>query len=399
MINIGIICEYNPFHLGHALHISKTKEIIKQKHGDDCDVGVICAMSGNFAQRGDFAIFNKHARAKMAVLCGADLVIEIAAPYALSSAEGFARAGVHLIDSLGICGYLSFGSESGNMDDLNIAADMLMYDKAGALLKDALGRGLSYALAQQSAADALLGEKSDIFRSPNNILAIEYIKALRESDSKMKPITVTRTGGKHDGDTGYSALSLRRAFGKGQIPQKQMPKAAADVCMEEIASGKGPVSIKSVEQAILSRLRTVSDFAAVPGGTDGLDRRFLRVASEASSIEEILREIKTKRFAMSRIRRMLMCAVLGITYEHIRNPPPYIRVLAMNKTGMRILNDSSKGAGLPIITKPASVKKLCKQSIALFEAESRATDFYVLAYQKESCRAGGSEWRQSPIVV
>jgi len=393
MKTVGIICEYNPFHLGHARHIEKTKAAL----GDDTNI--VCVMSGNFVQRGDFAIFNKHARAKMAVLCGADIVIELPTPYALLSAGGFAKAGVCILDALGICDFISFGSETGNIDQLCFAAETIKSEEAQMQIKEGLSRGLSYASAQQQAADLLLGDNSDVFKTPNNLLAIEYIRALAEQNSSIKPFTVLRTGGAHDSETGCSATALRKLFLMGEVPKHRMPGAAVAVSMEEMMLGRGPVSVKNAEQAILSRLRTIKDFSEVPGSTDGLDRRFLRYATTLPCIESIMDSIKSKRYAMSRIRRMLMCAVLGITNDDIKNPPPYIRILAINQRGKLILSKAKKKVMLPILIKPAFVKKQSKPALRIFNLEADATDFYALAYDKKQCRTGGNEWKQSPIIV
>jgi len=392
MKTAGIICEYNPFHLGHLYHIEKTKEILGN---DTC---VICVMSGNFVQRGDFAIFNKHARAKMAVYSGADIVIELPTPYALLSAGDFAKAGVYLLESLGVCNYISFGSESGSIDELTNAATVIISDEAQMYIREGLSIGLPYASAQQQAADCILGERSAIFNTPNNILAIEYIKALAENKSKIKPVTIARTGGEHDGNSGYSATAVRRELHHGNLPVAQMPGAAVAVSMEEMVLGRGPVCVKDAEQAILSRLRTIEDFSQYHGGADGLDRRFIKYAGKMPSLNEVLASIKTKRYAMSRIRRMLICAVLGIRSDDTKNMPAYIRILAMNKKGMETLRRLKKKAKLPVITKPASVYKQNKQVQGAFKLESSVTDFYALAYSKEENRTGGGEWRQSPVI-
>jgi len=393
MNTVGIICEYNPYHLGHSWHIGQTRSAL----GDD--TAVVCVMSGNYVQRGDLAVFNKHARAKMAILNGADLVIELPTPYALLSAGGFARAGVYILSRLGACDYISFGSESGNISELRNAANAIASDEAQRHIRFWLGKGLPYASALQSAAGAVLGAKADVFKSPNNLLAIEYIKAIDEYGSLMRPMTVRRVGGKHDTDTGYSASSLRKTLLKGSMPLSHMPGAAVAVCMEEIVSGRGPVFIKDVEQAILSRLRTLGDFSMIPDATEGLENRFMRFASEGTSIDSILNMVKTKRYAMSRLRRMLMCAALGIKAEDTANPPPYIRILATNGKGMELLKAVNKKNMLPVITKPASVKKLSGAALRLFSLEAAATDLYALAYTKEEERTGGWEWRQSPVII
>ena len=393
MKTVGIICEYNPFHLGHTGHIVKTRQTLGE------DVAIVCVMSGNYVQRGDFAIFNKHVRARMAISCGADLVIELPTPYALQSAEGFARAGVFILDKLGICNYLSFGSESGDINLISEAASLIVSTKADMITKEWLGKGVSYATAQQKAADEIMGKRASIFKSPNNVLGIEYIKALSRYGSSMKPITVLRTNGEHDSDSGYSASALRKAFVSGKLPMTEMPEAAYLSSLEEIAMGRGPVSIATAEIAMLSRLRAIGDYSGIQGVSEGLESRFKRFVSQETSVASILSKVKTKRYTMSRLRRVLICAALGIKKELIQSTPPYIRVLAMNSKGMMLLGAARKKTRLPIITKPASVYKHSESVIRTFSLEASATDFYVLNYANEAERGGGQEWRHSPIIL
>jgi len=393
MKTAGIICEYNPLHLGHTGHIEKTRLAL----GGDC--AIVCVMSGNFVQRGDFAIFNKYARAKAAVQCGADLVIELPLPYALSSAEGFADAGVYILDRLGVCDYLAFGSESGDIGALSEAAVAIVSKRADMLTKEWLDKGLSYAAAQQKAADAVLGARSEVFKYPNNLLGIEYLKAITAYESSLKPITVKRTGDEHDSDTGLSAFVLRKTLMRGEKPWGLMPNAAVMVYMEEIAAGRGPVFINQSELAILSRLRAAKSFSDLPGATEGLDNRLMRYTETEPTFEAILEKVKTKRYTMSRLRRMLLSACLGITAADAQKPPPYIRVMAMNRVGMKILAEARKKTRLPIITKPASAKSLSGRALELFNKEAAATDFYVLSYPGEINRGGGQEWCQTPWRV
>ena len=432
---VGIICEYNPFHPGHAWHIGATRRAL----GGEC--GVVCVMSGNFVQRGDFAVFNKHARAEMAVLGGADLVIEMPTPYALSSAEGFASAGVLLLDSLGICEFISFGSESGSIHELSAAADAIVSPEADTILRTWLDKGISYAAARQKAADAVLGVRSDVFKSPNNLLGIEYLKAMSARGSRLKPMTFKRVGGTHDSTEGLSARAIRERLlsgtaepapaaassdmpttsasgsnpdivGRGLAPaaaSSDMPPASAscahDPCPtesvweREIVAGRGPVSMRMCEQAMLSRLRALDDFSIFPGTSEGLDRRFLRYAKTEPTINGILEKVKTKRYAMSRLRRTLICACLGITTDYTREPPPYIRVLAMNQIGMKLLKAMRHKTTLPIITKPAAALNLSGFAVKLFRKESSATDFYALAYPTANARTGSQEWHKSPVVI
>ena len=396
----GIICEYNPIHNGHVWHIEKTRQWLGPNSA------IVCLMSGNFVQRGDVAVFGKHARAEMAVRCGADLVVELPSPYALSSAEGFARAGVFILDRLGVCDAISFGSESGDINALREAAEAIATAEADVLIRECLGRGLPYAAACQKAADAVLGPRSEVFRSPNNLLGIEYVKAITALGSQLKAVTIRREGGEHDGGTGLSSSAIRKMLldcvGQGaaySMALGSMPDAAAAICMEEISAGRGPVFMKNAEAAMLSRLRAIKDYSGLPDATEGLDKRFARYAASEPTVAAVLEKTKTKRYAMSRLRRMLMCACLGITAEDTREPPPYIRVLAMNAAGREMLNSARKKAALPIITKPASVRRLPGRAVELFKKEAAATDFYALSYPGEAARAGGDEWRMTPVVI
>ena len=391
----GIICEYNPIHSGHTRHIEETRLALSGEPS-----AIVCVMSGNFVQRGDFAVFSKHARALAAVRSGADLVVELPSPYALSSAEGFAKAGIYILD--GLCDYISFGSESGDIGALTKAAEGIVTPEAGIAVKEWLSRGLPYAAALQKAADTVLPDaRAELFKTPNNLLGIEYLKAIAATGSSLKPITVKRTGCAHDSAAGRSSSSLRKILYSGGEPWRHMPTGAVGVYREEIKAGRGPVTMKSCELAMLSRLRAMSveEFAELPGVSEGLDRRFARYAATEPTVDAILEKIKTKRYAMSRIRRMLMCACLGITAIDTREPPPYIRVLALNATGAKLIKEARTAEDLPMITKPASVRGLSGRAGELFCKEAAATDMYVLAYPDESKRFGGQEWLISPCVV
>ena len=406
MKTAGIICEYNPFHKGHAFHIEQTRRAV----GGEC--AIVCVMSGNYVQRGEPAVFAKHARADAAVRGGADLVFELPTPYALQSAEGFAAAGVHLLDSLGVCGYISFGSESGDLAQLSGISQAIATPEASALLKGWLDKGLPYAAAQQKTVDAMLGKNAQALKSPNNLLGVEYLKALAAAGSKMQPVTVRRMGGDHDGKTGRSASAIRKGFLPDVPPDVppallpamlpamlvDVPRLCAAVYEAEIKAGRGPVSMEACELAMLSRLRAAGDLSALTGATEGLDQRMLRYIASEATVAGILEKTKTKRYPMSRLRRMLLCACLGVISDDIKNPPPYIRVLAMNSTGTQLLKEMRKKASLPIIIKPASAKKLPGRAAELFRKEAAATDFYVLAYSNAAMRSGGQEWKISPII-
>lgn len=397
----GIISEYNPIHAGHIRHIALTRAMLASDAAAGSDIGVVCVMSGNFVQRGDLAIFEKHCRAEAAVACGADLVIELPLPYVLSSAERFARGGVMLLEALGVVTHLSFGSEAGNIDVLQEIADGMGAPESSVLLREEMKSGISYPAARQKAAVRLLGEKADAIKTPNNILGIEYLSALRGLKSDMIPLTVRRIGAMHDAPGAESASYLRQLLQNGETPWNFMPETAAAIFTRELDAGRGPVLIDNADTAILSRLRMLQaeSWARLPDATEGLQDRLMRCARLQPTLAAVLDSAKTKRYPLSRLRRMALCAVLGITEDDTRQPPAYIRVLAMNRRGAEILREVNEASSLPVITKPAQAKLLPEPARSLFQKVSNATDFYVLAYPGKQNRSGGQEWTTSPKII
>lgn len=393
----GIICEYNPIHGGHVRHFAETKALLGG------DTAVVCVMSGNFVQRGEPAVFEKHARASAAVRSGADLVVELPLPYVLSSAEGFARGGVRLLDALGVVTHLSFGSEAGDIEVLRDVSDSLILPEMGDLIRKKLRDGIPFAAARQSAAQSALGDKALALGTPNNILGIEYLKALKETGSVMEPVTVRRSGGGHDEDGVLSSSYIRKLLREGRITEawERMPSGAAEILKEEILLGRGPVFTENDEAVLLSRLRMLPEaaFLALPDATEGLGRRLMRYAGMCPDIESILASVKTKRYALSRLRRMLMCACLGVQAGRAAPPPPYIRVLAFNSAGRQLLRTIREKSALPVITKPAAAQALDGAALDLFKLEAAATDLYVLLYPNANNRTGGAEWKVSPAYI
>ena len=382
----GIICEYNPYHLGHLFQM---KESVKQL-GEE--TAVVCAMSGNFVQRGEPAVFSKFARAEAAVKCGADLVIELPSFVSLNSAEGFAKGGVKLLDSLGVCTHLSFGSEAGDIKKLNDTALALLSPQMDEMIKSELAKGLSYAVSRQNALEKIMGKAAEIISKPNNILAVEYLKALKTVGSEMLPVTVSRQGGDHDGAAGYSASAVRRALEEGDAAFACVPEKAREVFAREISQGRGPVFTKDIENPLLYRLRTMTeeDFEKLPFSGEGLGMRLCKSVKTSGSLAEILEKTKTKRYAMSRIRRMVMCAYLGLTKDDMLCEPRYIRVLGAGKRGRELLAKMRETAKLPVIVKPASARELLR--------DTRETDLYTLAYRNEKQRICGADFTTSPYI-
>lgn len=397
---IGIVGEYNPFHYGHKHHIAETKRLL----GEDCPV--VCAMSGDFIQRGEAAVYSKFARAEAAVRSGVDLVLELPPAWALSSAEGFARGAVGLLGSIGVVTHLSFGSECGEVEPLETLAEILLDPLIGADIRRELEaqEGIPFAAARQRAVAKRAGELSGQLETPNNILAVEYIKAVYEQGLSIKPVTVQRFGSGHDkmSESGHkSAAEIRRALANGADISASVPGSAYEIYRREDKLGHGPVLMENLESAMISRLRMLPDsaFAALPDAGEGLNNRLARAAREESGLDAVIAAAKSKRYALSRIRRMVMCAVLGISADMSRETPPYARVLAANARGCALLREMEGKARIPVITKPAAVKELGAECREVFDRSSSAHDLYVLGYSAKEERRGGADWRTSPKIV
>ncbi len=329
----GIICEYNPLHRGHRHQFQKIRESIGE------DSAIVCLMSGNFVQRGAPAIADKSLRAAAAVACGADLVLELPVTYALSSAEGFAAGGVEILSPF--CHRLCFGAECADENTLNTTARALISPDFRAHLRTFLDEGISFPAARQKALEDM-GYSEEILSSPNNILAVEYCKAILAQESNMRPYPILREGSYHAQEADRenpSATALRKLMESGQDWQEYIPEAAIPYF------SKAPLHALSFgERAILGKLRTMPDeaFSALPGGSEGLWRKFMHACREKATLEEIIDATKSKRYTRTRIDRMLLCAFLGITEEMCRAAVPYVRVLALNDRGREILKLARK---------------------------------------------------------
>ena len=396
---VGIVTEYNPLHRGHTLQMERTRQLL------GADVPVICVMSGNFVQRGDFALVRKHARAAAAVQSGADLVVELPLPWAVSSAEGFADGAVQVLTATGQVTHLSFGSECGDAAALREVAAVLDSPEYAVRLRQLLDSGAAYAACRQTAAEELLGrDRAPLLALPNNNLGVEYCRAITRQGAAITPVTVLRQGAAHDGaavDGIASASAIRKLAAEGKTAaalELMAPAMAERYCIEGLAR-RAPVLAQRCERAVLARLRSMrrEDFAALDEGGEGLGNRFYAAAQSAASLAELLDAVKTKRYAYARLRRMALWAYLGITPGERPVKVPYIRVLAANGRGCRLLADMRETAALPVITKPADARDLPAEALAVFELEARATDLYTLAYP--TLAAAGSEWRESPVIV
>lgn len=393
----GIICEYNPFHNGHLHHIEETR-----RNGA---THIAAVMSGNFVQRGDAAVIDKHTRARLAMQCGADLVIELPVQYCLSSAEYFARGGVWLLHALGAVDELSFGSESGDIDALISAAEATQRIKTerSEEIKCMMERGLTYPRALSEAVREAFPGAADIIAEPNNLLGIEYIRAMRSFGTEIKPYTVKRESAMHNDDhpTGNMASAgfIRENIIKnsnGYDPYAYMPEIWADEIVR--AAGEGRIAFtERLERVILYKLRTASaeEISRINDVGQGLEYR-IAGARRAASLEELLEAVKTKRYTLARIKRIMLSLILGITREDMEHLPPYGRVLAMNSRGREIL---TRAKGRSLMPYDGSLARLGQQggTAERFAAlEGMAGDIYGLALADISL--GKNDYREKMIV-
>lgn len=397
MLIAGIVAEYNPFHNGHEAHIAATKAALGP------DTGIVCCMSGDFVQRGEAAQWSKFARAECAVRCGVDLVFELPVQWALSSAEGFARGAVGLLDSLGVVDRLSFGSECESVEPLERVAEALLSPTIAAEIRAEAQSGDSYAVVRERVLLRRIGDEAKLIETPNNILAVEYIKALYDVGSRIKPMAVQRRGADHDRAAEgriRSASELRTMTAAGKSIEPFMPRASFAVLERERELGRGPVLMSQLESALLARLRmlTKSDLAELPDAAEGLENRLL-AAMEEPTLDGVLAAAKSKRYALARLRRMCMCAALGIHAGMNEGTPPYARLLAASERGREILRLIEGRSRVPVIIKSATGRKLPYESRECFELNARARDLFVLGAPVTGERRGGSDWRATPVIL
>ncbi|MBP3683681.1 MAG: nucleotidyltransferase family protein [Oscillospiraceae bacterium] len=363
---VGIVCEYNPLHLGHLKQI----RMIRERYGSN--TAIVCAMSGNFVQRGMPAIIDKSHRAEAALVSGADLVLELPVTAALSSAEGFASAGIRILSQ--ICDILCFGTETADGEILMQTANALLSDQFPPLLKGQLEKGLSFPAARQAALEEM-GLEAALLSQPNNILAVEYCKAIITQKSSMEIFPIHRAGSYHaevaDAEN-PSATAVRNLMLYAHNWKSCVPRAARPIFEN------APLhTLEAGERAVLGKLRTMTDaeFEALPYGSEGLWRKLMHASRRETSLEDIIAATKSKRYTRTRIQRMILCAFLGITREMLETEVPYTRILAFNDIGRSLLNSSKNTANfLNIGTKTDhpywTLEKRCEDLYGLFALDS-----------------------------
>ena len=369
MSAVGIIAEFNPLHTGH-------KRLIDYAH--TLGETVACVISGNFVQRGDVAIISKQQRAKFALLCGVDIVAELPVLWSMSTAQNFALGGVWQLYNLG-CRKIVFGSECGDIDALINAADVLNSDGFFEKVSEKAKSGVTFAVARENAAQEM-GVDFTLLRGANNNLGIEYILAAKKLNLPIEFHTIKRLGAGHNSneiDDGFVSSSfIREELLKSNIgyTERFMPREIRGIINPEHIA-----DIKRLENAILCSLRTKSanDLKNLPDISEGLENKIYFSARVATSLDELYNMIKTKRYTMARIRRLVLSAFLALDNRFFMTTPPYVRVLGFNSNGLEHLK-TPQGI-IPIITRALQIKNLDDDAIKVFETECRATDIYNLA--------------------
>ena len=393
---IGIIAEYNPFHNGHLYHFKESLKVTDSSYS-------VAIISGNFTQRGSTSLVDKWAKTEMAIKNGIDLVIELPLLYSISSAENFAEGAIKILDSLKIVDYLSFGSESGNLSTLNMIVDVLNKEPKAYknILSHELSKGLSFPKARENALLMYLNDIrrfSNVLSSPNNILGIEYLKALKKLKSPITPITIERyNAGYHD--TTYngnvaSATAIRNIVKNNgwDILRKVVPENTFSILLENIKVGHIVPDLSVFEKQIIYNLRKMSiqEIAELPDVSEGLENAIKNTANSCNSVVEFLNIIKSKRYTNTRIQRILLYALLGITKKDMtlsKKSTPYIRILGFNDKGKYLISEIAKAnPKLEIIT---SVKKYMdtsnnKNSKYILEKDIWATNVYTIGYEYDS---------------
>ena len=387
MKTVAIISEYNPFHSGHKYQIDK----IREKFGKD--TVIVAVMSGNYTQRGEVAFFSKGARAKAAVLSGVNLVLELPFPFSSSSAEIFAKSGVKIAESIG-ADYLSFGSESGNLEELLSVADAMSspeFSEVFAELGD--NKALGYPERLEKAYEKV--SSSSFAFSSNNILALEYIKAIMDFGSDISLHTVQRSGAGYNCDTVKegehpSALSVRELIRGGNCADLPLPEYTRALLAEAYDKGELPADISRISAALISNLRLNPPCAEtnIHDGGNGLYNRIQAASLDASDFNTLLKLTVTKGYTTARIRRVILNSLLGVTSSDVRLLPEYTQVLAMDEVGMLLLKNARKRTAISVLTKPSAQEGLSERAIAQKTLSDNADRIYELMKPVPKSAAG-----------
>lgn len=394
---LGVVTEYNPFHNGHLYHIEESKKQTKCRY-------VVAVMGGNFTQRGSCSLIDKWSKAKMAIQNGVDLVIELPVLYSISSAENFAEGAIKILDSLKIVDDISFGAECSDISILDKVADILYNEpnEYKGLLAHELSKGLSFPKARENALLVYLNDVRKypkVLSSPNNILGIEYLKALKKLKSNIVPHAIERFESDYNSNTingNIASSTAIRNIVKGdnlKVLSKLLPDSSYSVLMENIKIGHVVPDISCFEKEILYNLRkmTVDEIANLADVSEGLENTIKKAANSCNSIVEFLSIVKSKRFTTTRLQRILLYSLLGITKKDMqisKKVNPYIRVLGFNERGKFLLSEAIKAnPKLQVVTSVKKFEDNCtnKNLKLMLDKDIFATNVYTLGYEFNSC--------------
>jgi len=412
---LGIVAEYNPFHNGHLHLITEAKQI-------DDSSPIVCVMSGNFLQRGEPAICNKWARAEMALKSGADLVIELPFCFSVRSAYYFAQGALKLLQRCGVITHLVFGAESSSLKVLDSISEVLAFEPPAYsnLVKEYLSSGKSFPLARSRALQQYMGKHfadlQDIISGPNNILAMEYLRVIKEESLDLSPVMVQRKGSSYH-DTTLSPFASATAIRNHMLTNHglndlggSMPSDSLDLLQREISQGRCPVSFNTLESTVMFKLRTMSlkDLKNIYEISEGLESRFKEAARCSGTLAELLKTVKSKRYSLTRIKRTLLYILFTLTSEQIlgfdQHGPMYLHILGFSAKGQKILQEIKNKSELPIFSRGKDMKKTRDENPGsilrdMIDLDVQATDIYTLLYPKPSERKAGKDFTTSPIRI
>jgi predicted nucleotidyltransferase len=427
---LGIIAEYNPFHNGHLYHLQKAKELTGAKY-------CVAVMGGHFLQRGEPAFINKWTRTLMALNAGIDIVIEMPFIFASQDARGFAKAGIQILNSLGIVDYIVFGSENNQLEILNNLAEILRTepDYYKKVLKEEIKNGISFPKIRERAVIQYYQKYGNncnrntinnikrVLRQPNNILALEYLISLKNIKSSITPIAIKRVGsnylqeqleGQYSSATAIRKIILKNYSKKQKNPlkgiEKTLPVFSYELILDDIKKGLNPITLSSFEQAIFSQLRRmpVNEIKMIHGVQEGLENRLKYGVNYSFNIETLIQKVKSKRYTQTRIQRILIHSLFDLTHKEIeifnQKGPLYCRILGMTENGKLILKKLKKHSRLPIIIKMRNFLREIHNNEdnmiqKMLNYDILSTDLYVLGYNLDIARIAGQDFTNNIIIL
>mgnify|MGYP000010881420 FL=1 len=407
---LAIICEYNPFHNGHLYQLTESIKAVSPDF-------VVCIMSGNFVERGNTALINKWARTEMALRSGVDMVVELPTIYAISSAENFAAGSIKILDSLKCDTCLSFGSECGDVTTLSKFAKILLEEPPEyiTMLNHELSKGLSFPKARENAMLLYINNirtSANILSGSNNILGIEYLKQIMKQNTSISPFTIKRTGTEYNSLSTLNNMASSTAIREMLVQKKSIknlvPKSAYSILKDELGNGRYVLDISKFEREIIYKLRCMSieQIANLPDVTEGLEYKIKEAANACNTLDSLVFMVKSKRYTLTRINRIMLYALLDITkqdYINSQKVAPYLRILGLSENGKSLLSELSKNKKLNVVTSVKSFLEDGKNNNnskilkSMLQKDILATNIYTLGYTKNP--AANLDYTQKIIVV